>query len=198
MLALVPEAITRRQLILGAVTALAASACARVPERAEAPSTPIAAPELEAWRREAASLARDGLQALREFEVFTAYRVSTTSGSDRRSASELVWDPPSGADWDAATHVSRSLRSRADQLFQSVTTAQVDASIWREQRELADIAHGIGDVGDALAAYRDRIDSLRPGDATGALALLNTAWGTWEQTAGRLGLARAEAIGCAT
>jgi hypothetical protein len=197
MLALVPGATTRRQLILGAVTALAANACARVPERAKSPSTPLAAPELEAWRTEAAGLAQDGLQALREFEVFAAYRVSTTSGSNRRSASELVWDPPSGADWEAATHVSRSLRARADQLFQSITTAQVDTSIWREQRELADIAYGIGDVGDALAAYRDRVDWLPPGDATAAMALLDNAWGKWELTAGRLRLGRAEPITCA-
>jgi hypothetical protein len=140
----------------------------------------------------------DGLQTLRSFEVFAAYRVSTAPDSDRRSAAELVWDPPTGTEWDAATHVAHSLRGRADQLFQAVTTAQVDASIWREQRSMADVVHDIGDVGDALAAYRDRLDGVRPGDAAGALSLLDDAWARWESTATRLGIGRAEAINCAS
>jgi hypothetical protein len=130
--------------------------------------------------------------------VFAAYRVSATPDSDRRSKAELVWDPPTGAEWDAATHAAHSLRSRADQLFQAVTTAQVDASIWREQRTLADVAHDIGDLGDALTAYRDRLDNVRPGDASGALALLDDAWAKWQQTADRIGLDRAESISCAS
>jgi hypothetical protein len=190
--------IRRRQFLVGGLSlAVASAACARIPERAAAPPTPTATPELDAWRSEATSMLRDGLQTLRTFEVFAAYRVSITSSTDRRSASELVWDPPTASEWDAATHIARGLRVRAEQLFQAISVAQVDASIWREQRALADTTHAIGDVGDALAAYRDRLDGLRPGDAAGALSLLDIAWAQWEQTAARLGLSRSEAIGCA-
>lgn len=168
----------------------------RVPARAPEAPTPAATPEFDGWRAETLAMLQDGLHTLRTFEVFAAYRISTTSGSDRRSPSELVWDPPTGSDWDAATRVAHGLHARADQLFQAVTTATVDASMWREQRSLADVIHDIGPVGDALAAYRDRLDRLEPGDAGGALSLLEDAWAKWEQTAGRLGLGRAELIGC--
>jgi hypothetical protein len=195
---LTPGSLTigRRGLLLGALSLGMASACARIPERTPGPPTPTATPDLDAWRAEANALLSDGLQTLRTFEVFAAFRVSITPGSDRRSASELVWDPPSGAEWDAATHVAHSLRGRADQLFQAITTATVDPSIWRDQRTLADIIRDIGPVGDALAAYRDRLDRAQPGDAGGGLGLLDDAWAMWDQTTTRLGLGRAEAIGC--
>jgi hypothetical protein len=192
-------ALSRRGFLLGALTFAAFSAsCVRVPERAALPSTPAATPELDGWRGQATAMLGDALQTLRSFDVFAAYRISTTPDSGRRSNAELVWDPPTGAEWDAATHVAHSLRGRADQLFQAVTNAQVDASIWREQRTLADVAHDIGDLSDALAAYRDRLDGLRPGDASAALALLDNAWANWEQIADRIGLSRAEAINCAS
>jgi hypothetical protein len=192
--------LTRRGFLLATLGlgACGLAACARIPERAASLPSPTSTPEIDAWRVQATAMLGDGLQTLRSFEVFAAYRVSTTPDSGRRSAAELVWDPPTGAEWDAATHVAHSLRGRADQLFQAITTAQVDASIWREQRTLADVVHDIGDVGDALAAYRDRVDGLRPGDASGALGLLDDAWTKWEQTADRLGMSRAEAISCAT
>jgi hypothetical protein len=196
MLTLGSMALRRRRLLLNAVMLAVASACARVPERVAGPPTPDVTPDLDAWRGAAIAMLTDGLQTLRTFEVFSAYRVSITPNSDRRTASELVWDPPTGSDWDLATHVAHGLRGRSDQLFQAITTATVDASVWRDQRLLADVAHDVGGVGDALAAYRDRLDGLKPGDAAGALSLLDDAWGRWEQTAARLGLGRAEPIGC--
>ncbi len=196
MLAPGSVAIGRRRLLLSALSLGLASACARIPARTPEPPTPSATPDLDAWRTEARALLRDALQTLRTFEVFAAYRVSITPSSDRRAASELVWDPPTGAEWDAATHIAHGLRGRADQLFEAITTATVDPSIWRDQRTLADIIHDVGPVGDALAAYRDRLDRVQPGDAGGALSLLDDAWAQWDQTAGRLGLARAEVIGC--
>jgi hypothetical protein len=186
-------ATTRRGFVVG-LLALGTAACARLPVRAAAPATPTVTPELDAWRGEAASMLSDALQTLRTFEVFSAYRVSVTTGSDRRLANELVWDPPTGAEWDMASHLAHSLRARADQLLQAISVTQVDASVWREQRALADVAHDIGPVGDALAAYRDRLDGLRPGDAAGALSLLDDAWSKWEQTALAIGLSRAEAV----
>jgi len=136
------------------------------------------------------------LETLRTFEVFAAYRVSITPDSGLRFASELTWDPPTGAAWDNATHVARGLHGRADQLFQAVTTAQIDPSVWREQRSLADAIYELRVVGDALVAYRDRIDALPPGDASGALTLLDMAWTQWEGTAARFGISRSEPIAC--
>jgi hypothetical protein len=189
--------ISRRALI-GGMLALSGAACARVPLRAAEPPTPGATPELDAWRAEAGSMLADALQTLRTFEIFSAYRVSVTTVSDRRLPNELIWDAPTGVEWDAATHVARSLRARADQLLQAISVTQVDASVWREQRALADVAHDIGPVGDALGAYRDRLDQLKPGDAAAALSLLDEAWGKWEHTASAIGLGRAEAIACGT
>lgn len=171
-------------------------ACTRVTERAQPPPAPTSMPELDGWRAEVQAMLGDGLQTLRTFDVFAAYRISVTSDSGRRSANELVWDPPTGMEWDAASHIARSLRGRADQLMQAISNTQVDARIWREQRLLADVVHDVGRVGDALAAYRDRLDGLRPGDASGALELLGEAWDKWEQIAGRIGVSRAEAVGC--
>lgn len=171
-------------------------ACTRVTERAQPPPAPTSMPELDGWRAEVQAMLGDGLQTLRTFDVFAAYRISVTSDSGRRSANELVWDPPTGMGWDAASHEARSLRGRADQLMQAISNTQVDARIWREQRLLADVVHDVGRVGDALAAYRDRLDGLRPGDASGALELLGEAWDKWEQIAGRIGVSRAEAVGC--
>jgi hypothetical protein len=189
-----PLVTRRRALLLLAVSF--GAACTRVEERAVPPPTPAFTPELNGWRAEVQAMLTDGLQTLRTFDVFAAFRVSVTPDSGRRSANELVWDPPSGMEWDAAGHVAHSLRGRADQLMQAISNTQVDASIWREQRLLADVVHDVGRFGDALAAYRDRLDGLRPGDASGALPLLDDAWAQWEQVAVRAGLTRAEAISC--
>jgi hypothetical protein len=173
---------------------LAASACLRFPEAQTAPSAQPASPELDRWNADAGAMLQDALQALRTFDVFAAYRVSGAAGSGMRSSAELAWDPPTSAAWDDATHTAHGLHGRADQLFQSVTAARVDQSVWREQRLIADVAADIHVVGDSLAAYRDRLDSLAPGDASGALTLLDRAWAQWEATAARLGMGRSEAI----
>jgi hypothetical protein len=81
-------------------------------------------------------------------------------------------------------------------LFKSVTTTRIDPSLWREQRKTADATHDLMVLGEALAAYRDRIDMLPPGDANNALRLLDQAWAQWDTTAARWGVGRAEAISC--
>ncbi|MBV9598725.1 MAG: hypothetical protein JOZ87_17905 [Chloroflexi bacterium] len=187
---------SRRAFLQGFALALAASACAPYSEPRAAPSATASTPQLDGWNAEARALLLDGLQTLRTFDVFAAYRVSSTASSGLRSAAELVWDPPTGTAWDAATHVARGLHGRADQLFQAVTTTQIDQSLWREQRAIADVAADIRGLGDALAAYRDRIDGLAPGDSSGALSLLDRAWTQWEAAAAPMGLARAEQITC--
>ena len=137
----------------------------------------------------------DALRSLRTFDVFAAYRISRGESS-LKLASELAWDPPSSSAWDEATHVTHGLHGRADQLYQAVTTAQIEESLWREQRTLAAGAHDLLDLGDALGAYRNRIDGLGPGDASGALDLLDRAWSQWESTAARFGVSRSESISC--
>ncbi len=123
--------------------------------------------------------------------------MSTAAQSGARQANELVWDPPTSATWDEATHVTRGLRGRAQQLFESVTTTKIDPSLWREQRRLADATHDLLDLGDALGAYRNRVDVLPPGDAGNALSLLDRAWAQWDTAAARWGISRAESIDCA-
>jgi hypothetical protein len=142
-------------------------------------------------------MVNDSLGTLRTFEVFAAYRAAGATDSDQHPPSTLAWDPPTSAAWDEATHVARGLHGRADQLVQAITTAQIDPSTWREQRALADQVHDLLEVGDALSAYRDRIDRIAPGDAAGALGLLDRAWLQWEAAATRFGLSRSEGIGCA-
>lgn len=177
--------------------AVMVTACARATPRPPAP-TAAPPPDVERWNQEALGILSDVLQTLRTFDTFQAFRVSTASGSGMRQASELVWDPPTGAAWDEATHVTRGLRGRADQLFAAVTTASIDPSQWRDQRAAADATHDLLDLGDALSAYRDRIDNLPPGDASGALGLLDKAWAQWDSTAAHWNFSRAEAIGCAS
>jgi hypothetical protein len=142
-------------------------------------------------------MVNDSLETLRTFEAFAAYRVASATQSDVRPASTLAWDPPSGAAWDLATRVARGLHGRADQLVQAITAGQVDPNVWREQRALADQVHDLLDVGDALRAYRDRIDRIPPGDAASELKLLDNAWLRWEAAAARFSAARSELIGCA-
>jgi hypothetical protein len=140
----------------------------------------------------------DALQTLRTFDVYAAFRVSSASAGDasQRPPSSLTWDPPTSAAWDEANHVTRGLHGRADQLFQAITKAQIDASFWREQRALADATHDLEDLGDALQAYRARIDALPPGDASSSLKLLDSAWALWEGIATRFGVSRGEPILC--
>lgn len=185
---------SRRSFLAGLLGPLAV-ACMRVPSPPARPAVPTSTPELDAWRAQASSMLVDALGTLRIFEVFAAYRIANAATSDWRPASTLAWDPPSGSAWDEATHLARGMHGRVDQLVQAITTAQLDPNLWREQRALADQVHDLLDVGDALKAYRDRIDR-EFGDATSALSLLDRAWLRWDATAARFGLDRFESIGC--
>ncbi len=158
--------------------------------------TPVPAADGDRWTQEAHSILSDVLQSLRTFDDFQAFRVSTAAESSTRLASELTWDAPTSAAWDEATHVSRGVHGRADQLFRMVTTARMDPNAWRTQRALADATHDLLDLSDALSAYRDRVDALPPGDASGALPLLKTAWERWDSAATRWGISHAESIRC--
>jgi len=148
------------------------------------------------WQASARAMVADALDTLRTFEVFAAYRVAMTPTSNSRTTSMLAWDPPSGTAWDAATHVSRGLHDRANQLFVAIAAASVDSAQWRLQRELADAAHDLINRGDALRAYRDGVDRLPQGDALEALRLLDSAWAHWDAVAARFGISRGEPIAC--
>jgi hypothetical protein len=186
----------RRFFLLSCVAATA-TACARTTPRPPAPTAVALPPDFAGWNQEARGILSDGLETLRAFDVFQAFRVSTAAQSDARQANELVWDPPTSATWDEATHVTRGLHGRAQQLFESVATTKIDPSLWREQRRLADATHDLLDLGDALGAYRNRVDVLPPGDAGNALSLLDRAWAQWDTAAARWAISRAESIDCA-
>ena len=187
--------IARRPLLSGSLVLLVGACSGPPPARPTPPPTTLP-PDFARWTQEARAILSDGLETLRTFEDFQAFRVSTAERSDRRQASELTWDAPTSAAWDEATHVARGLHGRANQLFQAVTTTSVDPSVWRDQRTLADTVTVLLDLGDALLAYRNRVELLPPGDAAGALPLLDAAWTKWDDGAGQLGLSRAELLGC--
>jgi hypothetical protein len=188
---------TRRRVVLLVTGALVTSACAPPSVRPPARVT-VARVVFEPWRLEAQGMLSDVLNALRTFDSFQAFRVATAADSSRKLTSELAWDPPTTAAWDEATHVTRGLNGRAQQLFQAVTTAQLDPSLWREQRDLADATHDLVGLSDVLAAYRDQIDHLPPGDAVPALSLLDRGWAQWDAVAARWGTSRAAAVMCRT
>ena len=191
--------VARRGLLLGTLAA-ALSACVRPAAsrtRPEAEASSASLPDAERWEREARAILSDGLAALRVFDTFAAFRIANAVESALRSASELAWDPPTGADWDEAVHVARGLHGRAEQLFKVVASSPIDPSAWRERRELADATHGLIDLGDALAAYPDRVDHLYPGgDGSAAFDLLEQAWSEWMANAARWGVTRDEPIAC--
>jgi hypothetical protein len=187
-----------RRLFLINCVAASAAACTRAAPRPPAPTAVALPPDFAAWNQESRGILSDGIETLRAFDVFQAFRVSTAAQSSARLAAELAWDPPTSADWDEATHVTRGLHGRAERLFESVTTTRTDPSLWREQRQLADATHDLLDLGEALAAYRNRIDVLPPGDASNALGLLDQAWTRWDTAAARWGIGRAEPIQCAS
>jgi hypothetical protein len=187
----------RRLVLLGGVCAGLAG-CVRIPARDESSDAPATSSETNAWQASALAILGDALATLRTFEDFAAYRVSMTPDSGQRPQASLLWDPPTGAAWDTATRVSRELHDRANQLFQAIATTQIDSSLWRTQKDMADASHDLIDLGDALRAYRDRIDRTAPGDAGGALDLLNAAWTQFDAVAARWGTARSEAVACAT
>lgn len=190
--------IGRRRLLGGLLLSLlplGVAACARsTPPRADEAAAPPA--DFDRWNQEAQGILSDVLQSLRTFDVFQAFRVSTAASSSLRLGSELAWDPPTSAAWDEATHVARGVHGRAEQLFQAITVARIGPNLWREQRALADAAHDLLDLGDALAAYGDRLGPLPPGDASSALGLLDKAWAQWDAAAARWGTSRGEAIAC--
>ena len=133
----------------------------------------------------------DALGTLRTFEVFVAFRIGVANRD------QPAWDPPTSAAWEEATHVAHGLHGRAEQMFQRITTAQVDAAFWRQRRELAEAANDLLDLGAALAAYRTRVDYLGVGDdGSGTWDLLDRAWQQWDTSAARWGLSRAEPIAC--
>jgi hypothetical protein len=150
-------------------------------------------PDRPRWEQQARGILQDTLETLRTFEIFAAFRIGMANPA------ELAWDPPTSAAWDEATHVARGLHGRAEQLLQQVSKSSVDASTWRQRRELAASTQALLELGDALLAYRTRIDHLAPaGDGSGAWDLLDTAWRRWEASASRLGFSRAEVIACAS
>ncbi len=187
--------LSRRRVLAALILAGATAACRQVSPRPAVPTDPPS-PAIDEWRATAQAMLNDALATLRTFDDFVAYRVSVTPSSGMRSAASLLWDPPSGAAWDSATHTSRGLHDRAYQLLQAITTASIDPALWRTQRTMADATQDIINLGDALQAYRDRIDRLPPGDASGALDLLNRAWTQWDAVATRWDLTRTEAITC--
>jgi hypothetical protein len=186
---------TRRRLLGTALFGIVAAACGRVAQRQEPAAEPTST-ALDDLRAQATGMVADALNALHTFDAFAAYRVSVTPSSGMRTPGMLAWDPPTSAAWQDATHTSRTLHDRANQLFQSITTASIDPALWRTQRTLADATHDLLDLADALQAYRDRIDRLPPGDASGALELLDRAWNQWDGVAARWGMARSEPIEC--
>src|SRR5690242_2765270 len=102
---------SRRTFLAAAITALAASACGLSQVRPAPPTpAPPTSPDLDAWTTQAQTMLADALQTLRTFDAFAAFRISTTPTSGVRSSSELLWDAPTGKDWDSATHVARGLR----------------------------------------------------------------------------------------
>src|SRR5579884_3596304 len=182
--------LSRRGLLVGGSALLLATAC-RQPSPRPAPTTeaaPLA--DLDKWSHEAAGLLQDAIDSLRTFDTFHAFRLSTVAADGQ----PLSWDPPTSAAWNDATHVARSSHGRASSLFQAISTARVDPSQWRDLRAAAEHAHGLIDLADALAAYRDRVDQLPPGDALQALPLLEQAWSLWDNVAAPWGFTRAEPI----
>jgi hypothetical protein len=186
----------RRRWLLLAMLISAGSACVRPGGRPAAVATPV--PPDPRLQGEALGMLSDAQETLQVFDAFAAFRISTAIESGLRTARELPWDPPSIEAWRQATQVARSLRGRADRLFLAVADSRIEAGAWRERRSTADAAHSLIGLGDALAAYRDRVDFLSPGgDGTGAIALLDEAWQAWERSAAAWGQSRTESIGCA-
>jgi hypothetical protein len=185
-----------RRLFLISALAASAAACRPAAPRPTAPTAGALPADFDYWNNEARGMLLDGLETLRAFDDFQAFRVSTATQSSMRQGAELAWDPPTSRAWDRATHITRGLHGRAEQLFKSVTATRIDPSLWREQRTVADAAHDLMDLGEALGAYRNRIDVLPPGDASNALRLLDQTWTQWTITAARWGVTRAEAISC--
>lgn len=194
--------VTRRQLLSGLAigsAALLSAACGTSVNPRPTPVPSNLTPEFTAWDQEIHGMLMDALATLRTYDTYQAFRVAGDSQSSRRGAAELAWDPPSMAAWNEATHVTGGLRNRAEQVLNSISasSARADSSLWRERRAFADNVHELLGLGERLAAYRARLDVLAPGDASGALGLLDQVWAQWDTAAAPWGLARAESIACA-
>src|SRR6266704_4275910 len=96
-----------RRFFLLSCAAATASACARTAPRPPAPTAMPLPADFGGWNQEARGILSDGLETLRAFDVFQAFRVSTAAQSS------MAWDPPTSAAWDEATHVTRGLYGRA-------------------------------------------------------------------------------------
>ena len=188
---------SRRQLLLAALVATA-TACTRAIPRRGPPPTPELPPDFERWDIEARGMLSDALETLRTFEIFSAFRLATAEQTDRRSRFELAWDPPAGEAWTEAMHVANGLAGRSEQLFLQVTNRQLSATVWRQQRSLADATMTLSELAEALQAYQARVQRLPPAtDATLTWDLLDRAWQRWETSAARWGISRAEPLACA-
>jgi hypothetical protein len=189
--------LTRRGWLLG-FGVLAVAGCVRPAQRAVPPTqAPAPMPQQAAWTSTARSILTDALEALRVFDAFAAYRITSADASGIRSATELPWDPPTSAEWDEATRVATGTHGRAEQVLVAVGRSSYDPTGWRERRAFAEAVQDLLTLGDALAAYRARVDHLAPaGDGSSALGLLDEAWAHWDRSAERWGLSRAEPIAC--
>ena len=155
-------------------------------------------PDMEVWTAEARAILSEGLEALRCFDAYAAYRFGNSTDTAPRSPADLPWDPPTSQSWTRATSAARELGGRAGGLLQAISGSVADSSTWRPRRAMAEAAEALVDFTDALAAYRARVDHLSPGgNGTGALDQLEAARQRWDAAAARWGVERAELIPCA-
>src|SRR6266702_2575973 len=95
-----------RRFFLLSCAAATASACARTAPRPPAPTAMPLPADFGGWNQEARGILSDGLETLRAFDVFHAFRASVAA----QSGTALAWDPPSSAAWNEASHVTRGLK----------------------------------------------------------------------------------------
>lgn len=188
----------RRRFVLG-VLAAAASACIRPEPRATLTPPSGDLEQLERWRAEGRAILQEADPALRTFDVYAAYRLSTAadSVSDARYPGEPAWYPPKKAALQDAMEIADRLQPRGVELHRLVTTSLLDDSVWRERRQLADITIVLADMTDALKAYRDAAGRIAPRtDGSEALPRLLRARARWTAAADGLGVVRYESMGC--
>src|SRR5215207_1968002 len=130
----------RRRSLFSILLVATVAACARPAPRLSSP-VQDSLPERQRWNQEARGILSDALETLRTFEIYAAFRVGMADQA------QLAWDPPTNAEWNEVTHVSRGLHGRAEQLFLQVSTSQVDPTFWRERRDLAEATNGFLELG---------------------------------------------------
>ncbi len=190
--------LTRRLVLIEALAALG-WACQRPAPRPTATATRIAPEAFSGWQREAREILSDALQTLRTFEGYLAFRANNVRTGNQDGPVELAWDPPTRMQWAEALHVSEGLRGRAQQLFLAIARSEVNPAAWREQRDWAQSAQELVDLGDALNAYRARLERI-PADsrAMDTQDALDQVWARWESSASQWGASRVERIACGT